>query len=193
MSHPHTPGGRLADQDVREVGARELRHHAASIIRSVADGERTIVTRHGEPRAVMLSIDDALDLLVEPWLPALAQQAEREYAEEGVERLEPCGRFPVALASEAAGAYESMSPRDRRELRLAVAAGEADEERPVWLRSRRWIASVAYPDHRTVLVCAIFAVQELERELIGEEIWLRRARRDLERRLHARDLAGLPT
>jgi hypothetical protein len=85
-----------------------------------------------------------------------------------------------------------MNPRDRYELRVAVVGGKAEMRRPVWLRSRRWILSVSYPDDETVLVCAALEVRELERDLIGEEIWLARERRDLERRLHARDLAGLP-
>jgi hypothetical protein len=139
-----------------------------------------------------ICINDAIELLVEGQLGPLAEEAERDFREGAVESLEQPGPHPVVLAQQAAEAYSRMNPRDRYELRVAVVGGKAEMRRPVWLRSRRWILSVSYPDDETVLVCAALEVRELERDLIGEEIWLARERRDLERRLHARDLAGLP-
>jgi prevent-host-death family protein len=185
-------GGVLADLEIREVGARELRHRTAHVVRSLRAGERVVLTRHGEPQAVMLTIHDAIELLVEGQLAPLAAEAGRDFREGAIEPVEPPGPHPVVLAQQAAEAYRRMKPRDRYELRVAVVGGKAEDGRPVWLRSGRWIVSVSYPDDETVLVGAALEVRELERELIGEEIWLARERRDLERRLHARDLAGLP-
>ena len=190
---PPRRGGVLADHEIREVGARELRHRTGHVVRSLQAGERVILTRHGEPQAVLLCIDDAIELLVEGQLGPLAEEAERDFREGAAETLEPPGPHPVVLSQQAAEAYRRMKPRDRYELRVAVVGGKAEMGRPVWLRSRRWIVSVSYPDDETVLVGAALEVRELERELMGEEIWLARERRDLERRLHARDLAGLPT
>jgi len=184
--------GALADQEVREVGARELCRHTADVLRSVADRRRIILTRHGKPQALLVSINDAIELLVEPRLAPMAAAGDSDYREGRVERVEPPGPFPIVLAVAAADAFQRMSRQDRRELRAALARGTADDERPVWLRSRRWMVWVSYPDSGTVLVYAAFEVRELEREVVGEEIWEARARRDLERRLHARDLDGLP-
>jgi hypothetical protein len=153
---------------------------------------------------VMFSLDDALELLVEPELESLAAEAERDFQEGLVQTVEPPGPCRVVLSQPAADGYTRMQPRDRFELRLAVVRGLADEGRPVWLKSRRWIVSVSYlvaddagdsaagAREETVVVCSAFEVRELERELIGEAIWQARARRDRERRLHARDLARLP-
>jgi prevent-host-death family protein len=182
----------MKDWEIRELAIGELNRSTSRVVREVADGQRIIVTRHGEPQAVILSIGDAIELLVEGQVGALSTEATRDFQEGAIEAVEPPGPHPVMLARDAAAAYARMNPRDRVELRVAVVRGLADEGRPVWLRSRRWIISVSYPDDETVLVCAAFAVRQLERELIGEEIWLARERRDLERRLHARDLERLP-
>jgi prevent-host-death family protein len=188
----HPTRGVLAEQRVRTIGARMLRHRTADVVRTVTAGERLIVTRHGEPQAVVLSLDDALELLVEPELAALAAEAERDFREGRVEAVDPPGPYPVLLSTDAADAYGRMNRQDQSALRVALVRRRADEGRLLWLRSRRWLVSFSYPDAETVLVNAVFERKELERELIGDEIWLARARRDLERMRHARDLARLP-
>lgn len=141
---------------------------------------------------------------MEPELESLAAEADRDFRDGLVEKVEPPGPCPVVLSQAAADGYARMRSRDRFELRLAVVRGLADEGRPVWLKSRRWIISVSYlvaddagdsaagAGEETVVVCSAFEVRELERELIGDGIWEAGARRDRERRLHARDLARLP-
>jgi prevent-host-death family protein len=89
----------LAGQEIREVGARELRHNAAGVVRAVRDGERTIVTRHGEPQAVMLSVKDAIELLMEAQLAPIVDGAERDLREGPVEALEPPGPFPAVSSN----------------------------------------------------------------------------------------------
>ena len=49
---------------IREVGVRELKREASRVLAGVVDGERVIVTRNGRPIAVILSIEQAVDLLL---------------------------------------------------------------------------------------------------------------------------------
>jgi prevent-host-death family protein len=178
----------LGNQTIREVGARELRHQTAKVIGSVRDGERLILTRHGQPQALALSIDDGIELIIEPELTALADAAQRDLGAGRLQTLEPPGPYPVLLAQEAAAAYEQMNKQDRARLRSALVRGRADERRLLWLPSRRWLVAFSYSDESMALVHGAFEVGEVERALIGEQIWLARERRTLERRLHARDL-----
>ena len=182
-----------ADGQPREVSIGELNRATSAVVRSLTPGERLVITRHGEPQAVVLSVRDAVELVVVPRLAALAAAGERDFRSGRVETVEPPGPLALLLAQEAAACYESMNRRDRTDLRALLVRGEAEEERLLWLRSRRWLVSFTYPDAEAVLVLGVFEVAELERELVGEEVWLARARRDLERRLHARDRGRLPS
>ena len=182
----------LDDQMVYAAGARELQRRGADVVRSVTDGTRTVLTRHGEPQAVIVSIRDWIELLAEARVAALDPEAARDFREGAVEPIEPPGPYAVVLAREAASAYARMKASDRRALRTALVRGLADERRLLWLRSRRWVVAFAYPDPETVLVTAAFEARELERELIGEELYAAQARRNRARRLHARDLTRLP-
>ena len=177
----------MAVQAIREVGARELRHHTAEIVRSVVDRERIILARHGNPQAVLFSMHDAIELLAESSLPALTDAGARDFRAGQVEVVEPPGPRRLVLARDAATDYLRMNARDRAQLRVALVRGVVDAGELLWLRSRRWLASFSYPDSSTVLVNGLFDVASLERELIGETIWVARARRDVERRLRARD------
>jgi prevent-host-death family protein len=65
------PGGddRSADaanrgRRTREIGIRELKHHASEAIARVAEGERAVVTRRGRPVAVILSLDESLEFML---------------------------------------------------------------------------------------------------------------------------------
>jgi prevent-host-death family protein len=49
---------------IREINVRELKSGASQILDAVVDGERVIVTRHGDPIAVILSIEQAIDLFL---------------------------------------------------------------------------------------------------------------------------------
>jgi prevent-host-death family protein len=49
---------------IREVSVRELKQAMSRVLAGVVDGERVIVTRHGRPTAVILSIEQAVDLFL---------------------------------------------------------------------------------------------------------------------------------
>jgi prevent-host-death family protein len=49
---------------IREVSVRELSRDTTRILRGVSAGERIIVTRHGQPAAVLLSVEDAMELIL---------------------------------------------------------------------------------------------------------------------------------
>jgi len=49
---------------VREVSVRELGRETASVLASVARGERAVIVRHGEPVALILSLDEAIDVFL---------------------------------------------------------------------------------------------------------------------------------
>jgi prevent-host-death family protein len=51
----------VAEPDgIREVGVRALARATARYIRAAEYGERLVVTRHGDPVAVILSIDESI-------------------------------------------------------------------------------------------------------------------------------------
>jgi prevent-host-death family protein len=54
----------LEEPRISEVGVRELSRETSRIVRLAARGERLIVTRNGQPVAVILGMDDAIDWLV---------------------------------------------------------------------------------------------------------------------------------
>jgi prevent-host-death family protein len=49
---------------IREVSVRELKQAMSRVLDGVVDGERVIVTRYGRPTAVILSIEQAVDLFL---------------------------------------------------------------------------------------------------------------------------------
>jgi prevent-host-death family protein len=49
---------------IREVGVRQLKSEVAAVLDAVVNGERVIVTKHGHPIAVILSIEQAADLML---------------------------------------------------------------------------------------------------------------------------------
>lgn len=176
----------LMRQEIREVGARQLRHNTAAVIRSLRDGERLIVTRHAQPLAVVLSVRDAMELLIEGERTASAAAATRDYEHGAVEELGPPGPLRVVLARGALSSCGRMNVRDRRLLRDSLVRGEADEDPLLWLPSGRWLVAFSYPDDVTVLVHQAFEVRELVRALVGEEVLDRRRRIELDRWLHNR-------
>jgi len=91
------------DADVREVSIGELNRSTSAVVRSVRRGERVIVTRHGEPQAVVLSVEDLIDAIVELQLAEFVEKAERDLETDDV--LEPwpqAGPLRIVLASGAA-------------------------------------------------------------------------------------------
>jgi len=49
---------------IREVNVRELKSGVSQVLGGVVDGERVIVTRNGHPIAVILYIEQAVDLFL---------------------------------------------------------------------------------------------------------------------------------
>jgi prevent-host-death family protein len=49
---------------IEEVSVRDLSRHTSRILTDVRDHHRLIVTRHGHPIAVLLSIDDCIEMLL---------------------------------------------------------------------------------------------------------------------------------
>ena len=182
---PH-PSGPLADQTIRPVTIGELNRSTSNVVHSVRDGERVVITCHGSPQAVVLGLRDAMELLIAAELPALAARAHADLQAGRVEAVQPPGPNRVRLAGAATAAWERMRPRDRRLLRQALVNGEADEERLLWLPSGRWVVAFSYVGDATALVHQVYEVKELERALIGDEIWTRRARCDRDRLMHWR-------
>ncbi len=52
------------DQAVRTVSVTELDSHASAAINHVVGGERVIVTKHGVPTALIVSIADGVEVLL---------------------------------------------------------------------------------------------------------------------------------
>lgn len=71
--------GVLGDGAVRAVTTGALNRSTFAVLRSLREGERLVVTRHGQPRAVVFGVRDAIELLVAPRLPELARQAQRDF------------------------------------------------------------------------------------------------------------------
>jgi prevent-host-death family protein len=177
----------IADGRVRPVAVAALNRRTSAIVGAVGDGERLVVTRHGDPVAVVFSVRDAMEMHVAPELSLLAEEARREY--EAREMFEPwahVGPWRIVLGGAAADAYGRVGSVDRGGLRRALCRGEAACERPLWLPSGRWLTAFSYPDEGVVLVHALIRAHELERQVIGEEVWGARLRRNLDRHAHAR-------
>jgi hypothetical protein len=149
--------------------------------------ERLIVTRHCDPKAVVLGLRDAMEILAAPAFSELADAARRDM--EGGETLEPwpgVGPVGIAMARAAAEIQHRLGARDRGALRRALCRGDADRQRPLWLPTGHWLVPFSYEGETTALVHALIDARALEREVIGEEVWQRRLRRDLDRHTHSR-------
>lgn len=49
---------------IREIGVRQLARETGRYIRAAEYGDRFVVTRHGDPVAVILSIDESIEYLL---------------------------------------------------------------------------------------------------------------------------------
>jgi prevent-host-death family protein len=61
-----TPEGTVLsdDQVIREVSLTQLDRKTFETVRATIEGERVIVTKHGSPVAVLVGIEDGIDLLL---------------------------------------------------------------------------------------------------------------------------------
>ena len=53
-----------SEPSFREVTARELSRSTSEVLRGLNDDERIVITRHGTPIAVLLSVEQGLDFLL---------------------------------------------------------------------------------------------------------------------------------
>lgn len=199
----------LVEGAVRAVATGELNRSTSAVLESVSDGERIVVTGHGRPRAVVLSVCDAIELLVAPALDQLAADAYRDY--EAGETIQPWPQMHplnspaplrIMLARAAADAFARLVPQDRGGLRRVVLRltdeesedrrGDGSQPELVWVPSKRRIAPVSFPESGVTLVHDLIEVRPLERLLIGEEIWHARRRIHHDRYLHGRAPPGAP-
>jgi prevent-host-death family protein len=58
------PRASAGAETIREVGVRELNRGTTRVLEMALAGERVIVTRDGQPIAVLLSVDQAIELLL---------------------------------------------------------------------------------------------------------------------------------
>jgi prevent-host-death family protein len=79
------------DQEVRAVSVTELRRDLSAVIEQARMGERVIVTKHGLPVAVILSIGDGFEVAAarSEGLARLRCEARRELAADDVVELPP--------------------------------------------------------------------------------------------------------
>jgi prevent-host-death family protein len=64
---------------IEEVSVRELSRNTCAVVTRAREHERLIITRHGHPVAVLLSIDDCIRLIAEH-LPPIRHNRERALA-----------------------------------------------------------------------------------------------------------------
>ena len=75
------------DQGITEISATELTRNAASVLERVGAGERVIINKHGQPVAVIVSIETGVDLaLAGSERYALLRREARAELEAGVTR-----------------------------------------------------------------------------------------------------------
>lgn len=192
--------GVMARQGARQVGVRELSRATHEVLRAVGDGTRLIVTRHREPLAVIVSVRDACEALV--LSSGELQPLESGAPAGGVKPWPGGGRRPIDLLvpPELAGREDlrRVPARDRFVLHRYLHAryreleGASGAARLVWAASGRWLFVCSHAEPGVAVVHELFSGQKLERTLIGEELWLARAKQRIERSLHGRLKPGPP-
>ena len=179
--------GPLDQGVVRAVTAGELNRYTSETVRSVEPGERLVVTRHHEPQALVLSIPDAIELMVATRLGALAVAA-REAFEAG-ETFAPWPRVGptlILVPATARNLFRRLAGRNRGGLRRALCRAHDNRRRPLWLPTGRWLVPFSIAGDEVALVHDLIDTRPLERALIGEEAWRERLRVAGSRRDHGR-------
>ena len=178
------------DQGVaRAVAVGELNRYTSETVRSVEPGERLVVTRHHEPLVVVLSVRDAIELMVAPRLGALEVAASKVFEAGGTFSPWPrVGPARILVPAAAADAFRRLGGRDRGGLRRALCHADDNRRRPLWLPTGRWLVpfSIAEGEEDVALVHDLIDTRPLERALIGEEVWRERLRVAGSRRDHGR-------
>ena len=185
----------MARQRVRAVSTRELSHATQEVLREVrcGDGTRFVITRHREPVAVILSVRDAADAYLvsagdlEPVDLDLDHDAAPVVGALGGLRMHAIERLVSSRR------LRGVAPRDRAALcrrlyELDRAGGGPMGAHPwlEWAPSGRWLFVCSLPEPGRAVVHDLFDGRELERSLMGDELWAARERQDAQRSLHGR-------
>jgi prevent-host-death family protein len=163
------------DQPIGEVSIGGLNRRTSEVLRRVEGGERVIVTNHGRPAAVMLPIQDGLDVL----LAALAMEPV----------VNSTRRLSIQVSAEAANELDQLPQRRRGMLmaalrRQSVHCGRAG---PVAARTPQDLAAgIALVEQGSLLVYAVMPRREAMRQLIGAQLAESWSRRNDSRLLHGR-------
>lgn len=177
---PPTLADALTDQGVQVVSTRELNRSTSQTLRRLADGRRLVITRQREPVGVLLSIRDVIALFA---------------AAHSVRAPTPAGGSEADATAE--GRLPHLAPRDRVDLlramsRVEVGFAEPGTAVPIWTRSGRWLAVCSIGEDGGVVVADLLAGWELERLVMGEELWRARERQYSQRSVHGRMPSGAP-
>ena len=192
--------GAMARQEARQVGVRELSRATHDVLRGVSDGTRLIVTRHREPVAMILSVRAACEGLV--LSTGQVKPVARGAPADGVKPWPGGGPRPIDLfVAPRVAAREDLRrvpARDRFALHRQLYAREREPggacgaARLAWADSGRWLFVCSHAEPGLAVVHELFSGQELERSLMGKELWLARAKQRIERSLHGRLKPGPP-
>jgi prevent-host-death family protein len=154
------------DQPIGDVSIGGLNRHTSDTLKRVEGGERVIVTNHGRPVAVMLPIDDGLDVLL------------AHLAMEPVVRS--TRRLSIRLSAKAANQLDELTQRRRGMLMAAIRRQSiyCGGEGPVAARTPQDLAAgVALVEQEVLLVYYVMPRRDATQRLIGAELadsWNRR-------------------
>ncbi|MDQ3572807.1 MAG: type II toxin-antitoxin system prevent-host-death family antitoxin [Actinomycetota bacterium] len=180
----------FARQEVREVSVGELNRSTSEVLRSINDGERLIVSRHGEPMGIVLSVRDAVEAMVEPDLGSLEPRLRGRCPVEASALWRRVGSGRLAFSEAAERQARAVIPIDRvhlqKQMDRAVQVGLVREPTLVWSRTGMWVAAFSQLKPDLTLIWDLISTEDALRTLLGEEMTAQMRQRDLERLVHAR-------
>ena len=166
---------------------RELSRATASVLEEVSAGKRMVITRHGNPVALILSIDDATELFLahaeefvrmrlaaREELDAAREELDADGdgldAREELDRSTPVTRLQMHLSVPAAGQLEELHRRRRGRLKREIekVASSAPDGRFIQVGTEMDVAAgEVIDDDKTLLVYAVIPRRELLRRIWG--------------------------
>ena len=178
---------------LREVTIAELNRAPSRVLRGVETSERLVISRYGEPVAMVSSIDHALMSLLATAdeFVAIRVEAEGEMERGEAPLLTPHSRS-LRAGLRADAELRSLSGRHRVSVRQALAERLAEVRMaPALLQVRvgsRFIVGCSLTgEPPALLVYAVRSRAELLERLVGSRIVERQRRRRWDRILHGRD------
>lgn len=181
---------------VREVQIRALSRETPWVVGSICDGERSVITRHGEPLAVLLSVRDAIELFLVAGggLEEIVDTGWREFRRGlATEPWPHLTRRRLCFSCRAMARYNRLGPRDRGQLRrslLRASMPAPGDARLSWIDSGIVLALFSASPGSRLIVHALLDGRRFERRLIGAELAQKRLRIALDRHTHGRAQAA---